>query len=156
MLPKAAGCCPYCSKAMLTQNAVRLHVVATASCNKSWKAQFSQQFPSTSKCLPSKQHHQESPLPVSDSPANNILQGIADNFVLPRPPAVCEESEGSKCRQIVATKVNDHSSWPHSVFTITVHIKEPGPAGDDLLKTGKMNLVDLAGSENIGWSGAEN
>ena len=55
---------PYCSKAMPTQNAVRLHVVAAASCNKSWKAQFSQQFPSTLKdFVPLKQHHQGLPSP---------------------------------------------------------------------------------------------
>jgi kinesin family protein 11 len=58
--------------------------------------------------------------------------------------------------QIAATKFNDHSSRSHSVFSITVHIKESSAIGEDLLKTGKLNLVDLAGSENIGRSGAEN
>lgn len=47
-------------------------------------------------------------------------------------------------------------SRSHSIFTVTVHIKEAGRAGgEDLLKVGKLNLVDLAGSENIGRSGAE-
>ena len=41
------------------------------------------------------------------------------------------------------------------MFSITVHIKESSPTGEDLLKVGKFNLVDLAGSENIGRSGAE-
>lgn len=44
----------------------------------------------------------------------------------------------------------------HSIFTITVHMKESSPTGEDLLKVGKFNLVDLAGSEDIGRSGAEN
>ncbi|KAJ7632641.1 kinesin 2 [Roridomyces roridus] len=43
-----------------------------------------------------------------------------------------------------------------SVFSITVHVKEQGHVGEDLLKIGKLNLVDLAGSENVGRSGAEN
>jgi kinesin family member 11 len=46
-------------------------------------------------------------------------------------------------------------SRSHSVFSITVHIKETMPDGEDLLKVGKFNLVDLAGSECIGRSGAE-
>ncbi|KAG4305300.1 hypothetical protein PORY_001470 [Pneumocystis oryctolagi] len=63
---------------------------------------------------------------------------------------------GSHKRQVAATKCNDLSSRSHSIFTITVHIKEATDVGEDLLKVGKLNLVDLAGSENIGRSGAEN
>lgn len=47
-------------------------------------------------------------------------------------------------------------SRSHSVFTLTVHIKETSSKGEDILRIGKLNLVDLAGSENIGRSGAEN
>ena len=47
-----------------------------------------------------------------------------------------------------------HCSRSHSVFMVTVHIKENTMEGEELLKTGKLNLVDLAGSENIGRSGA--
>jgi hypothetical protein len=46
------------------------------------------------------------------------------------------------------------NSRSHTVFSITVHIKENSLDGEELLKTGKLNLVDLAGSENIGRSGA--
>lgn len=46
------------------------------------------------------------------------------------------------------------NSRSHTVFSITVHIKENSVDGEELLKTGKLNLVDLAGSENIGRSGA--
>ncbi|XP_035674127.1 kinesin-like protein KIF11 [Branchiostoma floridae] len=52
--------------------------------------------------------------------------------------------------------MNAHSSRSHSVFMITVHIKETNMDGEELLKIGKLNLVDLAGSENIGRSGAVN
>jgi kinesin family protein 11 len=59
-------------------------------------------------------------------------------------------------RQSASTKMNESSSRSHAIFTITVHIKECTPDGEELLKVGKLNLVDLAGSENIGRSGAEN
>ena len=41
-------------------------------------------------------------------------------------------------------------SRSHTVFSVTVHIKENTVDGEELLKTGKLNLVDLAGSENVG------
>jgi kinesin family protein 11 len=61
-------------------------------------------------------------------------------------------TKGSEHRQIAATRFNDHSSRSHSVFTITVHLKEKNNNGDNLLKVGKLNLVqvDLVRSEN--WS----
>lgn len=46
------------------------------------------------------------------------------------------------------------SSRSHSLFSVTVHIKESSVSGEEMLKTGKLNLVDLAGSENVGRSGA--
>lgn len=45
-------------------------------------------------------------------------------------------------------------SRSHSVFSITIYIKEAAVGGEDLIKCGKLNLVDLAGSENISRSGA--
>lgn len=85
-----------------------------------------------------------------------LIQGLEEIVVKDSKSAIVLLTKGSERRQIAATKFNDHSSRSHSVFTITVHIKDSGPAGDDLLKMGKLNLVDLAGSENIGRSGAEN
>ncbi|XP_037089188.1 kinesin-like protein KLP2, partial [Pollicipes pollicipes] len=61
---------------------------------------------------------------------------------------------GSQKRQTAATLMNAHSSRSHTVFSVTVHIKENTVDGEELLKTGKLNLVDLAGSENVGRSGA--
>uniref|UniRef100_A0A8C2HPN6 Kinesin-like protein n=1 Tax=Cyprinus carpio TaxID=7962 RepID=A0A8C2HPN6_CYPCA len=46
------------------------------------------------------------------------------------------------------------SSRSHSVFSVTIHMKEITLDGEELVKIGKLNLVDLAGSENIGRSGA--
>lgn len=62
--------------------------------------------------------------------------------------------KGSEKRQTAATLMNAHSSRSHTIFSITIHIKENSIHGEELLKTGKLNLVDLAGSENIGRSGA--
>jgi kinesin family protein 11 len=50
--------------------------------------------------------------------------------------------------------MNETSSRSHCIFSITVHIKEVTPEGEEVIKIGKLNLVDLAGSENIGRSGA--
>ncbi|KAJ9107449.1 hypothetical protein QFC21_000902 [Naganishia friedmannii] len=65
--------------------------------------------------------------------------------------------KGSQRRQVASTNMNAESSRSHSIFMLTVHIKETSlTGGEDLLKVGKLNLVDLAGSEAIGRSGAEN
>lgn len=84
------------------------------------------------------------------------IQGVEEVAVKDSADALALLTKGSDRRQTAATKFNDHSSRSHSIFTITVHIKETGIVGEDLLKTGKLNLVDLAGSENIGRSGAQN
>ncbi|KAK9298648.1 hypothetical protein QLX08_008120 [Tetragonisca angustula] len=62
--------------------------------------------------------------------------------------------KGSDKRQTAATLMNAHSSRSHTIFSITIHIRENTIDGEELLKTGKLNLVDLAGSENVGRSGA--
>ncbi|KAJ7219317.1 P-loop containing nucleoside triphosphate hydrolase protein [Mycena pura] len=85
-----------------------------------------------------------------------LIQGLEEIGVKDSTDALALLTKGSERRQIAATKFNDHSSRSHSVFSITVHIKEASHVGEDLLKIGKLNLVDLAGSENIGRSGAEN
>uniref|UniRef100_A0A914GYD2 Kinesin motor domain-containing protein n=1 Tax=Globodera rostochiensis TaxID=31243 RepID=A0A914GYD2_GLORO len=62
---------------------------------------------------------------------------------------------GADKRRTAATMMNISSSRSHSVFTVSVMIREPGLInGEELLRQGKLNLVDLAGSENIGRSGA--
>eukprot|EP00741_Cyanophora_paradoxa_P015113 tig00020848_g14584.t1 len=58
-------------------------------------------------------------------------------------------------RRTAETLLNKYSSRSHSIFTITIHMKECTPEGEDILKIGKLNLVDLAGSESVGRSGAQ-
>ncbi|KAH9390136.1 Kinesin- protein 11 [Tyrophagus putrescentiae] len=62
--------------------------------------------------------------------------------------------KGSIKRQTAPTLMNACSSRSHSIFSITVNIKEVLMDGEEVFKIGKLNLVDLAGSENIGRSGA--
>lgn len=62
---------------------------------------------------------------------------------------------GSAKRQTAATLMNACSSRSHTIFSVTVHMREGTMEGEELLKIGKLNLVDLAGSENIGRSGAQ-
>ena len=50
--------------------------------------------------------------------------------------------------------MNAYSSQSHSVFSVTIPMKETTVDGQELVKTGKLNLVDLAGSENTGRSRA--
>ncbi|KAK9126879.1 hypothetical protein Scep_015725 [Stephania cephalantha] len=62
--------------------------------------------------------------------------------------------KGSAKRRTAETLLNKQSSRSHSIFSITIHIKECTPEGEEMIKCGKLNLVDLAGSENISRSGA--
>ena len=83
-----------------------------------------------------------------------VVQGLEELLVTNAQDVFKILEKGSTKRQIAATKMNQNSSRSHAIFSITVHIKENTPDGEELLKVGKLNLVDLAGSENIGRSGA--
>ena len=85
-----------------------------------------------------------------------VIQGLEDTPMKDAEHGLMLLRKGSQKRQIAATKCNESSSRSHSVFSLTIHIKETTAKGEDVLRTGKLNLVDLAGSENIGRSGAEN
>ncbi|CAH8516227.1 unnamed protein product [Schistosoma turkestanicum] len=57
------------------------------------------------------------------------------------------------CQQNIRVAVRCRRS--HSIFTVTVHIKEINAiTSEEFLRIGKLHLVDLAGSENVGRSGA--
>lgn len=85
-----------------------------------------------------------------------VIQGMEETFIRSAEEGSKLLQHGSYKRQVAATKCNDLSSRSHTVFTITVHVKETSEDGEEILRTGKLNLVDLAGSENVGRSGAEN
>ncbi|PVZ97976.1 hypothetical protein BB558_006034, partial [Smittium angustum] len=87
-----------------------------------------------------------------------VIHGLEEILVRSAGDALKLLQRGSKKRQVASTKCNDFSSRSHSIFMLTVHLKEKvlSHSGEGLIKIGKLNLVDLAGSENIGRSGAEN
>ncbi|KAK8854531.1 hypothetical protein IAR55_003270 [Kwoniella newhampshirensis] len=84
------------------------------------------------------------------------IQGLEETGVRNLKEGLGIVDKGVKRRQTAETKMNTESSRSHTIFSITVHVKESGlqRGGEDLLKVGKFNLVDLAGSEAIGRSGA--
>ncbi|XP_041998212.1 kinesin-like protein KIN-5D [Salvia splendens] len=61
--------------------------------------------------------------------------------------------KGSSRKRTAETLVNKQSNRSHSIFTITVQIKEPDTSttdhGSEMIRCGRLNLVDLAGSENV-------
>ncbi|XP_046423886.1 kinesin-like protein Klp61F [Neodiprion fabricii] len=83
-----------------------------------------------------------------------IIHGLEEVTVYNKCEVYKILEKGSEKRQKAATLMNAQSSRSHTVFSITIHIKENTVDGEELLKTGKLNLVDLAGSENVGRSGA--
>ncbi len=85
-----------------------------------------------------------------------LVQGMEESHILSPSKGIQLLREGSRKRQVAATKCNDLSSRSHTVFTITVYLKQTSETGEDFVSAGKLNLVDLAGSENVQRSGAEN
>ena len=75
--------CPYCSKALPSQNAVRLHVSSSLKCNDAWKKQFSQNRPKKTRRLPLKSPEFYFLSYGPDSPSDDEMQTIADNIHLP-------------------------------------------------------------------------
>ncbi|XP_071420412.1 kinesin-like protein KIF11 isoform X4 [Pithys albifrons albifrons] len=96
-------------------------------------------------------------LQMFDDPRNRrgvIIKGLEEVTVHNKNQVYQILERGAAKRTTAATYMNAYSSRSHSVFSITIHMKETTIEGEELVKIGKLNLVDLAGSENIGRSGA--
>lgn len=89
-----------------------------------------------------------------DPNKGTFVQGLDDTVVRTEEEIFAVLDKSAAKRKTAETLMNKYSSRSHSIFSITIHIKESTPDGADLLKVGKLNLVDLAGSENVGRSGA--
>eukprot|EP00178_Gracilaria_changii_P001468 TRINITY_DN11_c1_g1_i10.p1 TRINITY_DN11_c1_g1~~TRINITY_DN11_c1_g1_i10.p1 ORF type:complete len:1127 (+),score=188.39 TRINITY_DN11_c1_g1_i10:7886-11266(+) len=89
-----------------------------------------------------------------DPQKGTFVQGLEDVVVRSEDEIFAVLDRSATKRKTAETLMNKYSSRSHSIFSITIHIKQSTPEGADLLKVGKLNLVDLAGSENIGRSGA--
>ncbi|MBA0596870.1 hypothetical protein Gorai_013676 [Gossypium raimondii] len=83
-----------------------------------------------------------------------IVRGLEEEAVYSANEIYALLERGAAKRRTADTLLNKRSSRSHSVFSITVHIKESAVGDEELIKCGKLNLVDLAGSENISRSGA--
>ncbi|XP_053292694.1 kinesin-like protein KIF11 isoform X1 [Pleuronectes platessa] len=96
-------------------------------------------------------------LQLFDDPRNKrgvVVKGLEDVTVHNKDEVYQILERGSAKRRTASTLMNAYSSRSHSVFSVTIHMKEITLEGEELVKIGKLNLVDLAGSENIGRSGA--
>lgn len=96
-------------------------------------------------------------LQMFDDPRNKrgvIIKGLEEITVHNKNEVYQILEKGAAKRTTAATLMNAYSSRSHSVFSVTIHMKETTVDGEELVKIGKLNLVDLAGSENIGRSGA--
>ncbi|GLT62689.1 hypothetical protein SLA2020_353070 [Shorea laevis] len=98
---------------------------------------------------------QKKQLPLMEDGKGGVLvRGLEEEIVASATEIFTLLERGSAKRRTAETLLNKQSSRSHSLFTITIHIKEATPEGEELIKCGKLNLVDLAGSENISRSGA--
>ncbi|KAI3678462.1 hypothetical protein L6452_37756 [Arctium lappa] len=91
---------------------------------------------------------------MEDGKGGVLVRGLEEEIVTSASEIFSLLERGSAKRRTAETLLNKQSSRSHSLFSITIHIKEANPEGEELIKCGKLNLVDLAGSENISRSGA--
>jgi kinesin family protein 11 len=91
---------------------------------------------------------------MEDGKGGVLIRGLEEEIVCTANEIYKILDKGSAKRRTAETLLNKQSSRSHSIFSITIHIKECTPEGEEMIKCGKLNLVDLAGSENISRSGA--
>ncbi|XP_010253301.1 PREDICTED: kinesin-like protein KIN-5B isoform X2 [Nelumbo nucifera] len=91
---------------------------------------------------------------MEDGKGAVFVRGLEEEIVYSASEIYNLLEQGSARRRSADTLLNKHSSRSHSVFSITIHVKEATVGDEELIKCGKLNLVDLAGSENISRSGA--
>ncbi|KAM0940383.1 putative plus-end-directed kinesin ATPase [Dioscorea sansibarensis] len=91
---------------------------------------------------------------MEDGKGGVLVRGLEEEIVTNDNEIFTLMERGCAKRRTAETLLNKQSSRSHSLFSITIRIKEATPEGEELIKCGKLNLVDLAGSENITRSGA--
>ncbi|XP_065854171.1 kinesin-like protein KIN-5B [Euphorbia lathyris] len=84
-----------------------------------------------------------------------VVRGLEEEAVYSANEIYTLLERGAAKRRTADTLLNKRSSRSHSVFSITIYVKEATVGEEDIIKCGKLNLVDLAGSENISRSGAK-
>lgn len=91
---------------------------------------------------------------MEDGKGGVFVRGLEEEIVCTANEIYKILEKGSAKRRTAETLLNKQSSRSHSIFSITIHMKEFTPEGEEMIRCGKLNLVDLAGSENISRSGA--
>ena len=80
---------------------------------------------------------------LSLSQGSVVIHGLEELIVHDKNEVYSILERGASRRQTAATLLNACSSRSHSVFSVTVHMKESSIEGEEMLKTGKLNLVSL-------------
>ena len=83
-----------------------------------------------------------------------VLQGLEEPHVKGSAEIFSLLETGNARRRTAETLLNKQSSRSHSVFVVTVSVREVLAEGEEVIRVGKLYLVDLAGSENVSRSGA--
>ncbi|KAJ6842801.1 kinesin-like protein KIN-5B [Iris pallida] len=91
---------------------------------------------------------------MEDGKGGAVIRGLQEEVVYSANEIYKLLEHGAAKRRSADTQLNKQSSRSHSVFSITIHVKEVAIGNEELIKCGRLNLVDLAGSENISRSGA--
>nr|XP_043611181.1 kinesin-like protein KIN-5D [Erigeron canadensis] len=91
---------------------------------------------------------------MDDGKGAVFMRGLEEEHVCSADEIYHILQKGSARKHTAETLINTQSNRSHSLFTITIQVKEHTLDGVEVVKCGKLNLVDLAGSENILRSGA--
>ncbi|KAI0531431.1 hypothetical protein KFK09_000986 [Dendrobium nobile] len=91
---------------------------------------------------------------MEDGKGGVFVKGMEEEIVRSADEIYKILDKTSARRQTVETLLNKRSSRSHSIFSITIHLKNFTQQGEEVIKTGKLNLVDLAGSVNVLRSGS--
>uniref|UniRef100_A0A7M4FBE7 Kinesin family member 11 n=1 Tax=Crocodylus porosus TaxID=8502 RepID=A0A7M4FBE7_CROPO len=86
-------------------------------------------------------------LQMFDDPRNKrgvIIKGLEEITVHNKDEVYQILERGAAKRTTAATYMNAYSSRSHSVFSITIHMKETTIDGEELVKIGKLNLETLS------------
>lgn len=83
-----------------------------------------------------------------------VMQGLEEPHVKGSKEIFSLLETGNARRRTAETLLNKQSSRSHSVFIVTVSVREVLAEGEEVIRVGKLYLVDLAGSENVSRSGA--
>jgi len=92
---------------------------------------------------------------MEDPRAGVVMQGLEEPIVKTAGDIYALLDTGNARRRTAETLLNKQSSRSHSVFIVTVSVREVLAEGEEVIRVGKLYLVDLAGSENITRSGAD-